>query len=145
LFHYLEAIMKAPNEHRILLIEDDARIATRLREAIAALPGVVVSSTWIVGVRDAQPENGVLKGIDVAGLDVGVNLSDFSIAFCDGQLIKGSPTGPAIVPYLVQAGITCIAMSNAPGVQQAMVQAGARPVDKLTLGDFVLNELPKLL
>jgi hypothetical protein len=134
--------MTASNETRVLLIEGDPDIAAFLRGQSGS---DVVSTTWIVGVRDAQPENGVLKGIDVNGLDVAVKLSDFSVAICGGPLIQDSPTGPEIVPHLIQAGINCVAMSDDPEAQKAMVQSGAIPADKLNLVDFALNQLPTLL
>ena len=101
----------------ILVIEDGIPMA-RAFESLLKAAGHQV--TCFIGARSLEP----LVLIAQDGSDHFVDLSQFQLAYCDGQLV-GKIEGPSIVAVLAKASVACVGISTMPNYNNDMVAAGA--------------------
>ena len=109
----------------ILIVEDWKALARALK---AILTAAGHSVTWITGaeaINCADNGSNVIVGLGENGTKIALDLSDFQVAFVDGQ-VEGDIQGPAMVRNLCQHQIACCAMSTSSSLNEEMLEAGAR-------------------
>lgn len=102
---------------RILLIEDTRSMATAFKSLLESDGHEV---TWILGVAQLEP----FVAISESGKEQLLELTDFEVAYCDGQ-IEGPFEGSDAVRLLRQAGVSCVGISTVSEFNDRMLSSGA--------------------
>jgi hypothetical protein len=124
--------------NEMLLIQDDAGVGRAMGRLLLA--NDYDRLTWIGGVSSTDLIDGALQGLDIRRHPLLVNLSDYVLAFVDGNLKIGVAQGWTLVPILRQAGIICIGMSTIYG--ERLQQSGVEHVvDPLQFMPFIEKHL----
>jgi CheY-like chemotaxis protein len=110
-------------QNKVLVIDDEPSLR-KLVEITLARQGIAVTS--LAGVRIGDNLEGFGPNFN-GELDPHL----YSVAVVDGDLGEKSARGWEIVPFLLKAGVTCIAFAAVPESQQRLMEAGCwRPLDK---------------
>jgi hypothetical protein len=124
--------------NEMLLIQDDAGVGRAMGKMLLANDYERI--TWIGGVSSTELVSGALQGLDIRRQPLLVNLSEYVLAFVDGNLKIGVAQGWTLVPILRQAGIICIGMSTIYG--ERLGQSGAEHViDPFQFQRFIEKDL----
>ena len=110
--------------NKVLIIEDDLETGKHLRRLLERLGYdhiLVITGTYGTLAPEAILKG---KGFDPSGQPLDIDLRTVAVAFVDGILEEDSPRGWEIVPALLEARVTCIAISGSN--QDDLVAAGAQ-------------------
>lgn len=127
--------------NEMLLVQDDAGVGKAMGKLLLA--NDYERLTWIGGVSGTDVIDGALQGLDIRRHPLTVNLSDYVLAFVDGDLKIGVAQGWTLVPILQQAGIICIGMSTIYG--ERLQQSGAdHVIDPFKFQTFIEKDLARI-